>query len=94
MIGFSESARNRIKDRKGLEEGEVAPTWIRPHRRLPIEMRARLLYNPDLESSHFFVPGLVGIILQLVALFLTSFAIVRGSPFFPAPEQETLLFNI
>lgn len=44
---------------------------------LPIEIRARLLYNPNLESSHFFVPGLVGIILQLVTLFLTSFAIVR-----------------
>ena len=24
---------------------------------LPIEMRTRLLYNPNLESSHFFVPG-------------------------------------
>lgn len=44
---------------------------------LPIEARTRLLYNPNLESSHFFVPGLVGIILQLVTLFLTSFAIVR-----------------
>jgi len=44
---------------------------------LAVEMRPRLLYNPDLRSSHFFVPGLVGIILQLVTLFLTSFAIVR-----------------
>jgi len=44
---------------------------------LPIEIRARLLYNPDLASAYFFVPGLVGIILQLVTLFLTSFAIVR-----------------
>ncbi len=44
---------------------------------LPLEFRPRLLFNPDLESSHFFVPGLVGIILQLVTLFLTSFAIVR-----------------
>ena len=50
------------------EEGEAA---------IPIEFRPRLLYNPDLESSHFFVPGLVGIILQLVTLFLTAFAIVR-----------------
>ena len=50
------------------EEGELA---------MPIDMRPRLLYNPDLESSHFFVPGLVGIILQLVTLFLTAFAIVR-----------------
>lgn len=47
------------------------------HVAMPIDMRPRLLYNPDLESSHFFVPGLVGIILQLVTLFLTSFAIVR-----------------
>ena len=44
---------------------------------LPIDVRPRLLYNPDLESSHFFVPGLIGIILQLVTLFLTSFAVVR-----------------
>jgi ABC transporter DrrB family efflux protein len=44
---------------------------------LAVEVRPRLLYNPDLESSHFFVPGLIGIILQLVTLFLTSFAVVR-----------------
>lgn len=47
------------------------------HVAMPIDIRPRLLYNPNLESSHFFVPGLVGIILQLVTLFLTSFAIVR-----------------
>ncbi len=44
---------------------------------MPVEMRPRLMYNPNLESARFFVPGLVGIILQLVTLFLTSFAIVR-----------------
>lgn len=44
---------------------------------LPVEMQPRLLFNPGLESSHFFVPGLVAIILQLVTLFLTSFAVVR-----------------
>ncbi|MHC4991238.1 MAG: ABC transporter permease, partial [Planctomycetota bacterium] len=50
----------------------------------PIEMRPRLLFNPNLESAYFFVPGLVGIILQLVTLFLTSFAVVRER------EQGTL----
>lgn len=44
---------------------------------MPIDVRPRLLYNPDLKSAYFFVPGLIGIILQLVTLFLTSFAIVR-----------------
>ena len=44
---------------------------------LPIDIRPRLLYNPNLESAHFFVPGLIGIIMQVVTLFLTSLAIVR-----------------
>ena len=37
----------------------------------------RVLFNPDLISSHFYVPGLVGIILQLVTVMLTAFAVVR-----------------
>lgn len=44
---------------------------------LPIEMRPRILFNPDLISARFFVPGLVGLSMQLVTLFLTAFAIVR-----------------
>ena len=32
-------AQNKIRDRKGLDEGEIEPTWLRPHRRLPIEWR-------------------------------------------------------
>ena len=44
---------------------------------LPIDVRSRLLFNPDLLSERFFVPGLVGIILQIVLLFLTSFSVVR-----------------
>jgi ABC transporter DrrB family efflux protein len=50
------------------DRGGIAP---------PVEARVRLLFNPNLESAHFFVPGLIGIILQLVALFLTSFSVVR-----------------
>lgn len=44
---------------------------------LPIEARTRLLFNPDLVSAHFFVPGLIAIILQIVLVFLTSFSIVK-----------------
>jgi drug efflux transport system permease protein/drug efflux transport system ATP-binding protein len=42
-----------------------------------IDARTRLLFNPDLESARFFVPGLVAIILQLVTLFLTAFTLAR-----------------
>lgn len=46
-------------------------------RALPVEIRTHTLYNPNLESSRFYVPGLVGTILQLVTVTLTAFAIVR-----------------
>ncbi len=60
------------------ESLQLAPARDREgHAVLPIDVRTRLLFNPDLKSSYFFVPGLVGVILQLVTLFLTSFAIVR-----------------
>jgi len=42
-----------------------------------VDVRPRLLFNPNLESANFFVPGLIGVILQLVTVFLTAFSIVR-----------------
>jgi ABC-2 type transport system permease protein len=42
-----------------------------------ISLSARVLYNPDLESSHFFVPGLVAVILLMVSALLTSITIAR-----------------
>ncbi len=46
-------------------------------RGLPVEVRPQMLYNPNMRSANFFVPGLVGIILQIVTVFLTAFSIVR-----------------
>lgn len=71
--------RNSIRIGRNLGESlQLAPARdAAGELALPIDVRPRLLYNPDLESANFFVPGLVGIILQLVTLFLTSFAIVR-----------------
>ncbi len=42
-----------------------------------VQARVRFLYNPDGRSENFFVPGLAGIILQLVTMTLTASAIVR-----------------
>ena len=44
---------------------------------LPIELRPRLLYNPNLLDANFFVPGLVAIILQFVLSFLTAFSVAK-----------------
>ena len=44
---------------------------------MPIDFRPRLWYNPDLKSSYFMVPGLVGLLLQLLIPMITATAVVR-----------------
>ena len=42
-----------------------------------VDMRPKLLFNPDSRSPNFFLPGLTAILLLNVTTFLTAFAIVR-----------------
>lgn len=42
-----------------------------------IDARVRTWYNPNLDSQHFFVPGIVAFVVMLTALLLTSIAIIR-----------------
>ncbi len=42
-----------------------------------IEPRTRVLFNPDLKSANFMIPGLLGVIMQIITTFLTALAIVR-----------------
>jgi ABC-2 type transport system permease protein len=42
-----------------------------------VRLSQQVLYNPDLESAHFFVPGLVAIILLMISALLTSITIAR-----------------
>ena len=51
---------------------------------LPIEVRPKMLFNPDSRSANFMVPGLIAIILQIITTLLTAFSIVRER------EQGTL----
>ncbi len=43
----------------------------------PVDVRTRVLYNPDLQGSYNIVPGLIAIILFQTATSLTALAIVR-----------------
>jgi ABC-type multidrug transport system permease subunit len=49
-----------------------------------VEARINLLFNPQMRSQVFMIPGLIGVILQLVTVSLTSFSLVRER------EQGTL----
>jgi len=44
---------------------------------LPFEIRTRAWYNPQQLSANFMIPGLIGVIMQLVTMMLTAMAIVR-----------------
>ncbi|HOF87370.1 MAG TPA: ABC transporter permease [Armatimonadota bacterium] len=43
----------------------------------PVENRARYWYNPELRSNHFTIPGLIAVILMMLAALLTSVTVVR-----------------
>ena len=47
------------------------------HQRLPIDVRVRPWYNPDLRTSRFIIPGLIAIILTFTLIQFTANAIVR-----------------
>jgi ABC-2 type transport system permease protein len=42
-----------------------------------VDMRPKILFNPDSRSPNFFLPGLTAILLLNVTTFLTAFSIVR-----------------
>jgi len=44
---------------------------------IPIEIRPQVLYNPAMRSPNFFVPGVIGVVLQIATTFATAMSIVR-----------------
>lgn len=63
---FSQDLRNR---RLNLESGNRFEA--------PIELRSRIWYNTTLESKNYIVPGLIAVILMIIAALLTSLTIAR-----------------
>ncbi len=44
---------------------------------LPVDARPRVLFNPDTRSANFFIPGLMCVLCQFMAVTLSAGAIVR-----------------
>ncbi len=43
----------------------------------PLEVRTTVWYNPDLVSSYFMIPGVIGMILYAITSILTATSVVR-----------------
>ncbi|MHB9022564.1 MAG: ABC transporter permease [Armatimonadota bacterium] len=44
---------------------------------LPIDLRSRYWYNPELRSTNFIIPGLMAVLLMMLAALITSSTVVR-----------------
>jgi len=42
-----------------------------------VTVAARIMYNPNLKSAHFFVPGLIAVLLMMISALLTSITVAR-----------------
>jgi|HubBroStandDraft_3_1064219.scaffolds.fasta_scaffold08767_2 ABC-2 type transport system permease protein len=48
-----------------------------PTAAVPLDYEPRVWYNPELKSTQFLVPGLIGFILMLTAVLSTALSVVR-----------------
>ena len=44
---------------------------------LPVDIRSRVLYNPELESRNFIIPGLIVLILAIISALIASLTVSR-----------------
>jgi ABC-2 type transport system permease protein len=47
------------------------------HDAVPIDLRTRVWFNPEINSRHFLVPGLIAIIMTLIGALLTALVVAR-----------------
>jgi ABC-2 type transport system permease protein len=53
--------------------GRQGPTKVQ----IPLDVRARVWFNADLESKNYIVPGLIAVIMMVIAAMLTSLCFAR-----------------
>src|SRR4051812_7470886 len=44
---------------------------------VPVDIRPQMLYNPAMKSPNFYIPGVIGVVLQIGTTFATAMAVVR-----------------
>lgn len=66
VMAYSTELREKWLEKRGA--GKLEP---------PADLRARVLFNNAMQSKNFIVPGLIAVILMLIAAMLTSLTIAR-----------------
>lgn len=72
--GYAENVlRARDLELKSAAQHRRAGTKLTP----PVDARSRVWYNETLKSKNYIVPGLIAVILMIIAALLTSLTIAR-----------------
>ncbi|MEO8596133.1 MAG: ABC transporter permease [Candidatus Solibacter sp.] len=73
-LGYAESlVRTYSADIRTSAMNQRAGEHLTP----PVDARLRVWYNSSLESKNYVVPGLIAVVLQIIAALLTSLTIAR-----------------
>lgn len=75
-LNYLQRATRLFSDRLGREVRLASPEFSR---RSPpaVRLEARAWYNPDLTSRWYMVPSLMGVLLMVVTMLVTSMALVK-----------------
>ncbi len=71
FTGFVRTYSSKIILERFKGKGQAGPA----ERMVPFTVRERVLYNPELVSAHFIVPGLISVLLMMMVSLLTGMAI-------------------
>ncbi|MFN0088193.1 MAG: ABC transporter permease [Blastocatellia bacterium] len=74
VAGEAVNVANGIALTESLER-TLQVTAVR--RQLPVESRPKVLFNPDMKSANFLIPGMIAVLMQMMTVLLTAVAIVR-----------------
>jgi len=61
----------------GLTQSIESLLRVTNRHNVPIDIRPQMLYNPAMKSPNFYIPGVIGIVLQIGTTFATAMAVVR-----------------
>jgi ABC-2 type transport system permease protein len=61
----------------GLTQSIESLLRVTDRHSVPIDIRPQMLYNPAMKSPNFYIPGVIGIVLQIGTTFATAMAVVR-----------------
>jgi len=73
-LGYAESVTRGYSREIAFREARVGGTGTLQD---PLEVRPRVWFNEDMESKNYIVPGLIAVIMMVIAALLTSLTVAK-----------------